>query len=108
MSSSSSGADALARGALHEALGEELYLALTQRRTVAPLRSREPGLNIDDAYAISLGILARQGRRGKRWNRRLAVLVHGELVVSIPEFVTHFLQRLTQFAATLAPRLVEL
>ncbi len=66
MSSSSSKADAGARGALHESLAEELYQALVQRRTVAPLRSRDLGLEIDDAYAISLRILARRQRAGER------------------------------------------
>jgi 2-oxopent-4-enoate/cis-2-oxohex-4-enoate hydratase len=65
MSSSSSRADP-ARRALHESLAEELYQALVQRRTVAPLRSRNLGLEIDDAYAISLGILARRRRAGER------------------------------------------
>jgi 2-oxopent-4-enoate/cis-2-oxohex-4-enoate hydratase len=65
MSSSSSGAEG-ARSALHETLAEELYQALVQRRTVAPLRDREPKLSIDDAYAISLGILARRERAGER------------------------------------------
>ncbi len=65
MSSSSSRADP-ARRALHESLAEELYQALVQRRTVAPLRAREPALDIDDAYAISLGILARRQRAGER------------------------------------------
>jgi 2-oxopent-4-enoate/cis-2-oxohex-4-enoate hydratase len=66
MSSSSSRADAGARGALHESLAEELYQALVGRHTVAPLRSRDLGLEIDDAYAISLGILARRKRAGER------------------------------------------
>jgi 2-oxopent-4-enoate/cis-2-oxohex-4-enoate hydratase len=63
MSSSSSKAEA---AALHEALAEELYQALAQRHTVAPLRARYPGLGLDDAYAISLGILARRERAGER------------------------------------------
>jgi 2-oxopent-4-enoate/cis-2-oxohex-4-enoate hydratase len=65
MSSSSSRAEG-ARGALHESLAEELYQALVQRHTVAPLRSRGLDLQIDDAYAISLGILARRQRAGER------------------------------------------
>ena len=66
MSSSSSKAEAGARGALHESLAEELYQALVQRHTVAPLRARNLELTIDDAYAISLGILARRQRAGER------------------------------------------
>ena len=49
-----------------EALSEELYRALLERRTVPPLRSRGVDLGIDDAYAISLGILARRQARGER------------------------------------------
>src|SRR6516162_3024568 len=66
MSSSSSRADAGERAGLHESLAEELYQALRQRHTVAPLRTRHPQLGIDDAYAISLGILARRERSGER------------------------------------------
>jgi len=64
MSSSSSAAEP--RTALHERLAAELYQCLLQRRTVAPLRERHPELTIDDAYAISLGILARRERAGER------------------------------------------
>jgi 2-oxopent-4-enoate/cis-2-oxohex-4-enoate hydratase len=64
-SSSRSDTDA-ARRALQEQLAAELYEALVQRRTVAPLRHRYPQLTIDDAYAISLGILARRERAGER------------------------------------------
>ncbi len=67
MSSSSSRAEpGAARGALHEELAAELYECLRRRRTVAPLRVRHPGLTVDDAYAISLGILARRERAGER------------------------------------------
>jgi 2-oxopent-4-enoate/cis-2-oxohex-4-enoate hydratase len=68
MSSSSSGAEAgaAARRALHEQLAGELYSALQQRQTVPPLRERGLDLTIDDAYAISLGILARRERSGER------------------------------------------
>jgi len=74
MSSSSSEADvraapraaAAARGALHEELAAELYRALLGRYTIAPLRGRGLDLDVDDAYAISLGILARRERAGER------------------------------------------
>lgn len=55
-----------ARRDLHEALAAELYTALRERRTVAPLRGRGLDLEIDDAYAISLGILERRLRDGER------------------------------------------
>lgn len=46
-------------------LADELYGALITRRTVAPLRHRGLGLTIDDAYAISLGILRRRKHSGE-------------------------------------------
>ncbi|HUA89268.1 MAG TPA: fumarylacetoacetate hydrolase family protein [Steroidobacteraceae bacterium] len=64
MSSSSSAAEP--RTPLQEQLAAELYQCLLERRTVAPLRERHPELTIDDAYAISLGILARRERAGER------------------------------------------
>ncbi len=66
MSSTSSGTDAPSRRELHEALAAELYAALRERRTVAPLRDRGLDLEMDDAYAISLGILERRLRDGER------------------------------------------
>jgi 2-oxopent-4-enoate/cis-2-oxohex-4-enoate hydratase len=65
MSSNSSTVDT-ARAALHRQLAEELYAALRAQRTVPPLRSRGLGLEIDDAYAISLGLLARRLAAGER------------------------------------------
>ncbi len=46
--------------------GEELYLALRERRTIAPLIARDPSLTIADAYAISLDALARRQADGER------------------------------------------
>jgi 2-oxopent-4-enoate/cis-2-oxohex-4-enoate hydratase len=46
--------------------GEELYRALRDRRTVAPLIARDPSLTVDDAYAISLDALARRKADGER------------------------------------------
>ena len=46
--------------------GEELYRALRERRTVAPLIARDPSLTIADAYAISLDALARRQADGER------------------------------------------
>ncbi len=45
---------------------EELYRALRDRHTVTPLIARDDGLTIDDAYAISLGVLARRKADGER------------------------------------------
>ena len=66
MPSSSSSAESAGRRVLVEQLAAELYQALTHRRTVTPLRLRHPELTIDDAYAVSLGILARRERSGER------------------------------------------
>ena len=43
--------------------GDELYRALRERFTVAPLTDREPGITIDDAYRIQLAIIARKLER---------------------------------------------
>lgn len=45
---------------------EELYRALRDGRTVVPLIARHPALSIDDAYAISLGVLAKRKADGER------------------------------------------
>lgn len=47
-------------------LAGELYAALRERRVVPPLIERHPDLTIDDAYAISLGFLARRRADGER------------------------------------------
>ena len=44
----------------------ELYEALRDGRTVSPLMARDATLTIDDAYAISLGLLARRTADGER------------------------------------------
>lgn len=49
-----------------ERYGAELFEALRQRRTIAPLSRRDPQLTIDDAYAISLDFLARRRAEGER------------------------------------------
>lgn len=51
---------------LNDRLADELYLALRDGRTVPPLVDRHPHLTIDDAYAISLGTLARRKSDGER------------------------------------------
>lgn len=45
---------------LLESLGDELYAALVERRTVAPLGARGLGLGVDDAYHVSRRILERR------------------------------------------------
>ncbi len=49
-----------------EALGDELFDALRERRTLAPLTSRHGGITVDDAYRISLRFLARREAAGER------------------------------------------
>jgi 2-oxopent-4-enoate/cis-2-oxohex-4-enoate hydratase len=51
---------------LNDSLAEELYRALRDERTVAPLMGRYPDLTIDDAYRISLGALERRKADGER------------------------------------------
>jgi len=48
------------------ALAGELYTSLRARTTVSPLTSRVPGITIDDAYRISLGLLERRLNDGER------------------------------------------
>lgn len=45
---------------------DELFEALRTRQTVAPLTEREPGLTIDEAYRISLGLLEKRQVDGER------------------------------------------
>jgi len=51
---------------LIQALGDELFDALRQRRTLAPLTSRHAGITVDDAYRVSLRFLARREAMGER------------------------------------------
>ncbi|MBS4149360.1 fumarylacetoacetate hydrolase family protein [Pseudomonadota bacterium DY0742] len=51
---------------LIEALGDELFAALRERRTLAPLTSRHPAIDLDDAYRISLRFLARREAIGEQ------------------------------------------
>ena len=52
--------------ALIPTLGDELFAALRQRRTVAPLSTRHPSLSIDQAYGISLHLLKKREAEGER------------------------------------------
>ena len=49
-----------------EKFGEQLFLALRERRTIAPVIEQDASLTIDDAYAISLDFLSRREREGER------------------------------------------
>lgn len=48
------------------AAAEELYLALTERRTVRPLTERFEDIDVEHAYGISLGLLERRVAAGER------------------------------------------
>jgi len=45
--------------------GDELHRALVTRTTVPPLREREPGISIEDAYAIQSRMVARRLEAGE-------------------------------------------
>jgi 2-oxopent-4-enoate/cis-2-oxohex-4-enoate hydratase len=45
---------------------DELFAALRERHTVAPLTEREAEITIEDAYLISRGLLARREAEGER------------------------------------------
>jgi 2-oxopent-4-enoate/cis-2-oxohex-4-enoate hydratase len=47
-------------------LGDELYEALTNMTTLAPLTERHPEITIDDAYYISLHMLERRIQAGEK------------------------------------------
>jgi 2-oxopent-4-enoate/cis-2-oxohex-4-enoate hydratase len=49
-----------------EQYGDELFQSLVDRRTVAPLTSRESGITIEDAYHIQQRMLARRIEKGAR------------------------------------------
>lgn len=49
-----------------ESLGDELFQALRERKTLSPLTEREPGIEIDDAYHISHRMLSRRLDEGER------------------------------------------
>lgn len=51
---------------LIKALGDELHAALRERKALAPLTSRYPGLTLDDAYRISLQFLQRRQAMGEQ------------------------------------------
>jgi 2-oxopent-4-enoate/cis-2-oxohex-4-enoate hydratase len=51
---------------LIERLGDELYAALREHRTVTPLSDRHTGVTVEDAYRISLRLLQRREADGER------------------------------------------
>lgn len=48
-----------------EALGDELYEALSQQKTLTPFTEREADISIDDAYFISLRMVSRRVDAGE-------------------------------------------
>ncbi len=51
--------------AKREALGDELYEALSQQKTLTPFTERESDITIDDAYFISLRMVSRRIAAGE-------------------------------------------
>ncbi|MGB1438621.1 MAG: fumarylacetoacetate hydrolase family protein [Luminiphilus sp.] len=49
-----------------ESIGDELYAALTERRTIEPLTNTYSDITIEDAYQISLRLLANRTQAGER------------------------------------------
>ena len=49
-----------------QSLGDELFAALRGRAVLDPLTAREPGIDIDDAYRVSLRLLERRQQDGER------------------------------------------
>jgi 2-oxopent-4-enoate/cis-2-oxohex-4-enoate hydratase len=49
-----------------ERLGDELYLALRERRVVEPLTSRHAGISVEDAYHVQQRMIARRLQDGER------------------------------------------
>lgn len=49
-----------------EALGDELYQALTKRQVLEPLTARVPGITIDDAYQVSLTMVNKRLAAGEK------------------------------------------
>ena len=49
-----------------ERLGDELYVALRERRVVEPLTNRHAGIGIDDAYRVQQRSIARRLQDGER------------------------------------------
>ena len=47
------------------AMGDELFAALRERRTLSPLTSRHPDLSLEEAYRISLRMLERRQAEGE-------------------------------------------
>ncbi|MFM8481441.1 MAG: 2-keto-4-pentenoate hydratase [Gammaproteobacteria bacterium] len=62
----SSSLSAAARAAEVAKIAADLHAAWRERRTLPPLRTCHPWLTIDDAYAISLGFMARRTAAGER------------------------------------------
>ena len=56
----------MADASLLQSLGDELFAALRARRTVAPITERHGDLTVDDAYRVSLHLLACRQAEGER------------------------------------------
>ena len=66
-----------------QALGDELYTALTSQQTIEPLSTRHPSLTIEDAYAIQQHLLARRIAQGERVIGKKKIGVTSEAVMNM-------------------------
>ena len=75
---------------LIDALGDELWACLNERRTVAPITDRHPEMTIDDAYAVNLRLRNLRSARGDRLvGKKIGVTSHAVqsmLGVDQPDF----------------------
>ena len=75
---------------LIDALGDELWACLNERRTVAPITDRHPEMTIDDAYAVNLRLRNLRSARGDRLvGKKIGVTSHAVqsmLGVNQPDF----------------------
>lgn len=76
--------------AKREAYGDELYAALSERKTLAPLTERWPDITIADAYHVSLRMVKRRIDAGERIiGKKIGVtskVVQEKLNVHQPDF----------------------
>jgi 2-oxopent-4-enoate/cis-2-oxohex-4-enoate hydratase len=113
MSLTSSPAESAVRRELCATLAQELYRALIERHTVPPLRSRDPTLQVDDAYTISRAFLDKRLDAGERViGKKIGVTskaVQDMLGVHQPDFgfLTHSMQVECGATVTLAERLIQ-
>ena len=84
-----------------DALGDELWACLNQKRTMAPITERYPEMTIDDAYAVNLRLRHLRSARGDQLvGKKIGVTSHAVqsmLGVDQPDFGFLFNISQTQF-----------